>query len=196
MKTLRNTALLAILLFAGTFTACKKGDETAPAEQEQLKNSAQLFMNDNSSIALEGNDVVNATYVDKTLKITFSQNGTDVTLQIPNYDIAASQSIYNNSSATFNLARGQKNYNSASIFIPVIVFNPTRPVFVTDKQITITANNLKVDANTTDISINIQSGSQLITPPVTNGSGPVYETLGFVVGTGGKPNMINVRIKN
>lgn len=197
MKMLRNTTLLAILLLIGTITSCKKGDGATPDEQAQFKNSAQLFLDDNSGIVLEGNDVVSASYANNTLKVNFSKDGSDVALQIPNYDInSTSQGTYNNASVALSLARGQKSFNSSNIFIPVIVGNPPRPVFVTDKSISVIVNNLKVDANTTDIAINIQSGSQLITPPVSNGSGPVYQTLGFVVGTGGKPNMINVRIKN
>ena len=121
MKTLRNTTLFAVLLLIGGISSCKKGDGVTPDEQTQFKNSAQLFLDDNSSIILEGNDVVSASYADNTLKINFSKDGTDVALQIPNYDInSTSQVTYNNASVALSLARGQKSFNSFNIFIPVI----------------------------------------------------------------------------
>lgn len=194
MKNLKKSLLIAALLMAATFSACKKGKDVTPGDdQSKFTNSAQLFLDDNSSIIQEG-DAVTGTYTDNTLKITFSQGGADVSVQIPNYDLNASQNDYNNSSAIVGVAKGGKSYLSTNIFIPVILFNPTRPVFVTDKNITLTATNTTVNANTTDVALQIHSGSELITTPVSNGSAPVYDRVGFVLGTGGKPNIITVRI--
>lgn len=194
MKNLKNIALTAAVLLLGAFTACKKGDGVNP-DQSQLTNSAQIFLDDNSSIVQQGNDAVVATYVNNTLKVNFNQSGATIALEIPNYDLAAAQNTYANSSALLSLVKNSKTYNSSNIFIPVILQNPVRPIFVTDQLISITASNTKVDANTTDIGINIQSGSELITVPVSNGSAAIYDKIGFVQGAGGKPNMINIRIK-
>lgn len=195
MKKFRNSTLIVALLVAGSLSACTKGDKATPGtENGQLKNSAQLFFGDNTSVVLEGNDVVTATLSDNTLKATFSQNGTDVTLEIPNYDLNSNKD-YPNGASSLNIKRANKTYNSAFIFIPVIVGNPPRPVFVTDQTVIIKSTNLKVDGHTIDIALQIPSGSALITVPASNGSGPVYEKLDFVQGTGGKPNMINIRIK-
>lgn len=194
MKNLRNSVLIAVLLLFGALTACKKTNNVKPEDSAQAVNSAQLFLDDNSSIVQQGNDAVTASYANNTLTIDFSQNGADVELQIPNYDLAASQTDYSNSTAALTLKKNSKTYSSAFIGIPVIVGYPPRPVFVTDKLISITATNTSVSGNATDVAILIKSGSQIITPPISNGNGPVYDTLSFLLGAGGKPNMINVRI--
>jgi hypothetical protein len=196
MKNFRNTSLAIVLFLTAAFTSCKKGGEANPQDQpDKFTNSAQLFFDDNSGVSLESNDAVKATYADKKLKISFSQNGADVALEIPNYDISTSQAEYTNANALFSVTKNAKTYTSVSIFIPVIVGNPPYPVFVNDKFINIKTSNLKVDETTTDVSVQIVGGSELITAPVSNGSAPVYNKIGFVQGAGGKPNMITARIK-
>jgi len=195
MKKIRKSTLIVALLLVGSLSACTKGDEATPdTESGQLTNSAQLFFGDNSIILLEGNDAVVATLSNNTLKVAFSQNNTEVTLEIPNYDLNSNKE-YSNDALGLNVKKAGKTYSSAFIFIPVMVRIPPYSVFVTDQTLTIKTTNLKVDEHTTDIALQITSGSGIITSPVSNGTSPVYDKLNFVQGTGGKPNMINIRIK-
>lgn len=195
MKTLKSTTLIIALFLAGTFNACKKGGDAGPGNSGRLTNSAQLFFDDNTGIALQSNDAVTATYTDHKLKVRFNQNSTDVALEIPNYDISAESGEYNNATAAVNISKLAKTYNSGYIFVPVLVGNPPHPVFAEGESIAIKTNNLKVNNTTTDISIQIMSGSEITTVPVSNGATAVYDKITFVQGAGGKPNMINVRIK-
>ncbi|MET3980468.1 hypothetical protein ABIB62_003069 [Mucilaginibacter sp. UYP25] len=196
MKTFKNISFAIVLLLAATLTSCKKDGNAQPGDQSgSLINSAQLFLDDNSTVSLESNTDVKASYADGKLKVAFNQNGNDVTLEIPNYDINAESAEYNNGTAALSVVKSGKTYNSSMIFIPVIVGNPPRPVFVTNELLTIKTNNIKVNQSITDISILIVSGSELITVPVSNGNAPTYGKITFLQGDGGRPNMIFLRIK-
>ncbi|RYE12046.1 MAG: hypothetical protein EOP51_32255, partial [Sphingobacteriales bacterium] len=182
MKNLKDITLIIALLLVGAFTACKKGGESGPGDDkdDQLTNSAQLFFDDNTSIVQEGNEAVTATYIDKKLKISFSQNGNEVALEVPNYDINAETTDLTNANVALNLKKDGQTYNSAFIFTPVFIGNPPIPYFVLDKTIAVKTTNLKVNDNTTDISIQVTNGSTLITPPVPGAGAPAYDDIVFV----------------
>ncbi len=195
MKALKNLYFMAGLLIAASLASCSKSNDTRPASGE-LTNSAQLFFANNTSIIADGADAVPATYADGKLKINFGTNSNKVAIEIPNYDMNADAKAYTNGSAVVSITQNVRTYNSSNIFIPVIAGNPPVPVYVTGKIITINATNLKVDDHTTDVSLLIASGSVLITTPSSDGTAPVYGTMIFALGEGGKPNIITVRIKH
>jgi hypothetical protein len=195
MKTLKNLYVIAVLFITASLASCSKSNDAKPAIGE-LTNSAQLFFANNTSIKADGNDAVPATYIDGKLKINFGSSSNQVAIEIDNYDINADAKDYTNGSAIVSITQNVKTYNSSNIFIPVIAGNPPLPVYVTGKIITINATNLKVDDHTTDVSLLITSGSVLITKPSSDGTAPVYGTMIFALGEGGKPNIITVRIKH